>query len=492
MTDCQRWLTELTHDADRILDEDLAALKRRSRGKRIEQYEQIAEAESEFQWEFTKDCSGFLTRHEETTVRGELRLARLLLAASFYADEELPGEIEGDFIEAELQAVVDFDRFKQFDVLDEQQIEKRVRRMDGDLAELIEEYAATQIANIDELLDNPEVQQDVIERLLERYETRRERIRHGVLEYAETHGLEEMAANIDGELAVDTAAETDGQREPQPEPADDKSGTDVVTRATARLFEMDYLGRFETTMYETETIELPEETFSVPESYWDDRKQRRDQADQIASFGNQTPDSMPVNPTLRFEITESKYFGLSSRTRMAIEATVHSHLSTHAKQGYDAEPAGVDDLLTVVDRAGDTETPTLIGIASPTGWTDEVIQHVREDELSRTRYSRQVSVCLIDLRHGALIYDDTDPVVTENTGLFERAVHAESVANCAKQLREEYLTALGRDTVLLTEVVDDTDFDRHVVKQAFARLEENGDAEQFYLEESGVALDFSA
>ncbi|MFB6233488.1 MAG: hypothetical protein ABEH61_04445, partial [Haloarculaceae archaeon] len=102
----------------------------------------------------------------------------------------------------------------------------------------------------------------------------------------------------------------------------------------------------------------------------------------------------------------------------------------------------------------------------------------------------QVSVCLIDLRRGTLIYDESDPVVADNTGLFERSVNAEAVANCVTLLREEYRDALEHGSVLLTELVDATEFDRHVVKQAFARVEDDGDAEQFYLDEQGLALDF--
>ena len=524
MTTCQDWLTDLTHAANRILNEDLAALKRLSEDARLDRYERIADDEEEFRWEFTKECDGFLTGAEENRLRGELRLARLLLAASFYADGEVPEAIAGDFIDAELQAVVEFDRFKQFDALDEEQIEQRVRRLDGDLAELIEEYATTQIANIDALLDDPEVQQDVVERLLERYEDRRERIRQGVFCYAETHGLDGVAAGMAGDAAevagsdggdaaakltgpagptnADTVHTPDGAHTNQSERNErnhDHDGSDVVTAATARLFELDYLGRFETTMYETDRVERPEGSFSVPEDYWDGRRGRRDEADRLdgllddmdGSVGDR--EAYPLNPTARYEITAAKYLGLSSRTRMVIEAAVYSHLAAHANRGFDATPAGIDDLVSVVSNGLEEtadDTPYLLGIASPTGWTERVIDHVEHDELSRSRYGRNVSVFLIDLRRGELIYDDADALVADNTHLFKRAVHAEAVANCVSLLRAEYLSALGRDSVLLTEVVDDGEFDRHIVKQAFARLESEGDAEQFYLDEQGLALDF--
>ena len=517
MTDCQDWLADITHAANRILNEDLAALKRLSDDRRLERYEQLQADEEELRWEFTKECNGFLTGTEEDRLRGELRLAQLLVAASFHADGEVPDAIAGDFIQPELQAVVEFDQFKTFDTLDDDQLDERIRRLDGEVAELIEEYASTQIANIDDLLDNPEVQQDVVERLLERYEDRRERIRAGVSRYAETHGLDQISSSIqsgaadaaaadimadgstttqsDDEQPVDAASV--GQQSAHPD-GDELDGTDVVTAGTARLFELDYLGRFETTMYETDRIQLPNETFRVPPDYWDGRHGRRDESDRmedvLADHGGGDLDAHPINPSARYEITAPKYFGLSRQTRMVIEATVHSHLDSHAATGYDATPAGVDDLVSVVGdavrEAAAADTPYLLGIASPTGWTDDVVRHVHDDELSRTRYSRQVSVCLIDLRRGELIYDESDPVVAENAGLYERSVNAEAVADCVSKIRTEYMDSLAHGSVLLTDLADETGSDRHVVKQAFARIEDDGDAEQFYLDEQGLALDF--
>jgi hypothetical protein len=50
---------------------------------------------------------------------------------------------------------------------------------------------------------------------------------------------------------------------------------------------------------------------------------------------------------------------------------------------------------------------------------------------------------------------------------------------------------MGRETIGLNEVVSTHEFDPHVVKQAFRRVEEDGDAEQFYVEGDGLALDIS-
>ena len=660
MTDCQNRLNELTYTADRVLDEDLAALKRMPDCTRIERYNGIKADEEELTWEFGEECPDFLTDAETARVRGELRLARLLLAASFHAEGELPAAMADEFVESELQAATDFDRYKQFDALNDEQIERRIRRMEGEVYELVREYTSTQIANVDELIDSSDVQQDVIERLLARYDDRRKRIRQGFFTYVETHGMEHMVESIETavEAVVDARAERehvesalrqelqeleesvqnglraqqrtveselrrverdlagetldiekaqaeldsvggldDGslkqfhdvvERTRELESALDErieeleaarktatesarngvqeeaceivraeherveeqrselraevarlqqereqlestherletrqnnleskveelrqsadapeepgiNGSDVVTAATARLFEMDYVGRFDTSMHEVETLELPDGTFDVPDGYWDGRSRRRSAAPRMIQLleeaersGDQV-DTYPTSPATRYEVTESQYLGLSESTEALIEATVCSDIEAYADTGFDATPADVDDLLEVVNDAVRTaelnDAPYLLGIASPTGWTDRVERRIADDDIARTTYSRQVSVCLVDLRDGRVIYDKSDPFVSDNVELFERAVEAERAEECADTVRQDYVDPPGRETVGLDEVCDEQEFERHVVKRAFERLESSGVAEQFYVDKDGLAID---
>jgi predicted nucleic acid-binding Zn-ribbon protein len=656
MTDCREQLNDLTFRANVILEEDLEALKRMPERLRIERYNEVKSDEKEFQWEYRKKCGDFLGAAEQERIRGELRLARLLIAASFYAESSVPAPIQEDFIEAELRAVVEFNRYKQFDALDQEQIEQQIRRMEGEVYELVQEYTSTQIANMDELINNPDVQQDVIERLTKRYEDRRERIRQGFFVYVETHGLEHMVESIEAaieavshstadreqiqaaveeelsdlgstldinfeqqqrqierelnhveqqlatgsvdanaisqklsdldpaeddvleaidssiselqelqsqlegrigdlEAAKQTARESDRQEigeqaadvvnselERLREQRDDLqreidrlrrkreeieasreklserhqsltseaekateaasnvgiSGSDVVTSSTARLFEMDYIGRFQTTIHETEQIQLPDETCRVPDGYWEDRSERRTETARMENLLRENGredddiDSHPVNPTARYEIIKSTFLGREA-TQMIIEATVYSHLPAHARNHFDSNPATLDDLLGFVNEAvaeaNDGEIPYLMGIASPTGWTDEVRDLVVDDEVSRTRYSRYVSVCLIDLRTGELFYDDSDTTITDNISLFNRAVQSEVVEDCVSMLHSDYVTEPGRETVIADEVAEKTDYDQNVIKQSFERIESRGDGEQFYIDEYDLALD---
>ena len=663
MSNCADQFEELVHEQEIILSEDLAALKKMPERSRIERYNTLKSNEEEFRWEFTKECPDFLTDGETDRVRSEFRLARLLIAASFYDAGSVPAAMADDFVDTELQAVVDFERYKRFDALTRDQIEEKIFRMDGEVYELVTEYTSTQIANMDDLMDDPAVQQDVMERLLERYEERRDKIRQGFFTYVEAHGLEHMVESIEdavkavvdaaderehirdelrneldalssqlderlraqtktlesefGALESQLASETvdpdefhaeiqrvrqqnreiaasqnaalselddqidqsvqfkaklktqiqnleqaredamqaererardeatelietelqnlrdergqlqeeiqqlkrererietardrlDEQQESlnarvedvkQSVSRDDQQGLDgegVVTAQIGRLLELDYLGRFDISMQEVETIETGNAHFEVPANYWEGRSERRNERMRLVDLLEQGEDidQYPANRSARYEITQSRYLGLSRETEMVIEGRVHSHLEAFTTNGFDANPADLDDLLSIVNdavyEAEQNEFTYLLGVASPTGWTDRVVDQIKSDEFARTRFSQRVSVCLIDLQDGSLIYDESDPVVAENASVFEPPIDAERVEDCMQTIRTEYVDDIVADTVLLRDVVDQHGYDSHIAKRAFDRLEANGRGEQFYVDDLGLTLE---
>lgn len=654
-------LDDLLFTADNVLDEDLAGLQRMPERRRIELYNDLESDQQEFTWEFKREHGDQLSSAEERRIEGRFTLAQLLLAASFYEEGEVPKPLDEKFIEAELQAVVDYDRYKVFDALDEEQIAEKIRRMEGEVYELATEYTSTQIANMDELLDNPQVQQDVMERLADRYDDRREKVRHGFFVYVETHGIEEMveaiedavtavnesrderdeiretlreeladlersldervreqrrelerevrsverelasqsvsadelderldrlreesgglsdaqaealaeltdridrtselegrlerrieqleavrdeAAEADREAAREEAAELveeelaalrdqrdelrgeidrlrreregmeaaadslDERREDLEErvdaierSVDTGNGTEgieaenLVTSTIARLLELDYLGRFDTTMHETERLYTPDGEFEVPAGYWDGRGERRSEEPRLADLlaDREEParmDAYPANRRARYWLTDTRHLGLTRETRLVVEAVVYSHLEAYAENGFDTRPVDLDDLLGLVNdtvsRAEGAEQPHLVGVASPTGFTDRALSELGGD---RSRFSRYVSLVLVDLTTGELHYDGTDDLAANNERLFEVALDEDRVGECAAELRE-----LAADPATTSVVVSDLEeFDSHVVKRAFDRLESEGLGEQLYVDEYGLGFHF--
>jgi len=659
MSTCRERFEDLTREAETVLEEDLEALRRLPEETRIERYNTLKANEQAFLGEFREACPDFLTESERARVRGEFRLARLLLAASFEVEGTLPRAMADEFTDAELQAVVDFDRYREFDALSESQIEERIRRMDGEVYELVSEYTSTQLATVDDLAADPDVRQDLLEGLLERYEERREKIRRGFFTYVETHGLEHMveaieeavrAVNesaterervgtelqaeleavsellddrlerqrrelesrireIEGELAGgaagDARSETDRleeriaefsrtqestleeletriertadlesrleakiddleeakaraareateqieaeaaellaseleklreqrealreglahlERERERIRAERESleerqetlesrlgdltksietgdgdagieGENVVTAPMARLFEMDYLGRFDISMRETPSVRTREDTVDVPAGYWDGRRNRWSNRSKLVDLlDGEDVEQYPAGEAARYEMSSSRLF-FATETEMVVEARVLADLEAYAANGFDTQPAGLEDLLAAakgpVAEAEAGEYGYLLGLASPTGWTEEVREQVETEEFARTRFSRYVSVCLVDLQDGSVVYDESDSVARENADLFAPPVDAERTEECVRTVREEYVEDIGHETVLLGDVVDDHGYDAHVVKRAFNRIEEAGAGEQLYLDDLGLGL----
>ncbi len=658
-TDCNQWLSELRSTANRVLREDLAALSRMSDRQRVERYNEIKSNEETLKWDFQDDCPDIRTPGEIDAIISRLRLARLLIAASFYKDEELPTAMRDDFAEGALEAAVDFERYKQFDVLSEEQINKRIRRMDGEVYELVTEYTSTQLSNMDDLIDDPEVQKDVVDELTDRYDERLAKVRQGFYTYVEQRGMEGMvdavekaiktvsesqqnraevesdlrdeldqlseqleegfarqrqtvdqrfqsvehelaqsdpdlkairseleridiegsqsayqqtaaelkeaisetrnleqelnekideleeakqaSADEDGSVADDVSAivtaelsEIEQQREKlrdeishlqqersQIEAARDRlgqrqqqlsdrveeiesavgdgeggiKGESVVTPTIARLLELDYIGRFETSLYDTPSIRLADDTFAVPDDYWDGRSERRSERPKLNKLleEDQEIDRFPENQSARFEITDSRYLGLSQQTQMILEATVVAGLESLATNEFNASPADLEDLLAHVNRTvheAETEDVTyLLGIASPTGWDDNVEQQIANEGITRTRFSRHVSVVLVDLQDGSIVYDNSDPVARENKSLFELPVDDERIKSCMEVIDDQLAQAgLSGDAVMLNEIVQ-KGYDHHVVKRAFDQYSNKSGYSQQYVDDQLVLFE---
>ncbi len=658
-TDCNKRLSELRSTARRVLSEDLAALSRMSDRKRVEVYNEIKANEETLKWDFQDECPNVRTSGEIDSIISRLRLARLLVAASFYKDGELPPAMSGDFAEGALEAAVDFERYKQFDVLSEEQINKRIRRMDGEVYELVTEYTNTQLSNMDDLIDDSKVQKDVIDELTNRYDERLKNVRQGFYTYVEQRGLGGMVeaiedairavsesqqakaevnsklreeldqlseqleegfqrqqqtvnqrfqsvqrelarsnpdleairselesldiqgsqaayqqtaaelkeainetrdlerkldekideledakqasaeedSSVSGEVSAIVAeelSELEQQREQlrgeigrlqqersQIEAAREQltqrqaqlsdrveeiessvgdgdggiEGESVVTPTIARLLELDYIGRFETSLYDTPSIRLADDTFDVPEDYWDDRSERRSERPKLSKYldENQNPDRFPENQSARFKITDSRYLGLSQRTQMILEATVVADLEALATNEFDASPADLEDLLTHVNRTvhkAELEDVTyLLGIASPTGWTESVERQIENEGIARTRFSRHVSVVLVDLQDGSIVYDESDPVAQLNTSLFELPVDDERIEACVEVIDDQLAqVGLAGEAVTMNEVVS-KGHDHHVVKRAFDRYSDGNGFSQQYVDDQLVLFE---
>jgi predicted nucleic acid-binding Zn-ribbon protein len=655
---CKEWYENLTSTAEAILNDDLTGLARNmSEQMRIERYNEIKADENELRFDFNQECPNFRTNSELDRDRSRLRLARLWIVASFYKEGDVPTALANEFSDAAIEAAVDFDRYKQFDVLSEEQISKRIRRMEGEVYELVTEYTDSQLSNLDEVTDNPKVQQDVIRQLNEEYDERLAKVRQGFYTYVEEHrglggmisavedaiesvseaqatreattaelqeqieelsteieqgfrqqrstverqirSVEQQVAHSNPELEeIKTQLESidvDGARREYRETIDelenaiadtqnlesrlerqieelkeakresedaedaiaenvtnivdeelqdlerqrdqirseiqrlrqeresiesasdqlverqeditervqeieqsvetDSGGIDgesVVTPVVARLMELDYIGRFETNVRNIQTIYMGNRTRDIPDGYWEDRSVRRNQRPKLADLVDEkSANQFPVNRSAQYEITSSQYLGLTHEAEMILEAAVVSDLEAHATNGFDATPADLEDLLSYVNRtvyeAEREDVMYLLGLASPTGWTDAVEQKIANDGVSRTRFSRHVSVVLVDLQDGSIVYDESDSVADRNSSLFTLPVDEEKIQACVDDIQDRFeRPGFGTEGVILDNLVAEEGYDHHIVKRAFDYYTDERGYEQRFVDDQLV------
>jgi predicted nucleic acid-binding Zn-ribbon protein len=283
---------------------------------------------------------------------------------------------------------------------------------------------------------------------------------------------------------------------------DDRTGDHQVPAPLARAWEFDYVGRVDTSVRNRTTVALPGgDAFDIPEGYWldDDRAEITDERETMARELEKVTDpdppsvdAYPVRRRARYRFAESGGLLSGGTTRLVVEARCVSHLHAYARNGWDAAPAGLTDLLEEVDRAlhdvTTTDVPHVVALASPTGWTDRVREKLLDEEYARTQFDRRLGVCLVDLRTGELIYDGADELVAANIGLFERPVDEERVDECEETLREEYVEDPLEDYVELTAFAREFGYEPHVVDRAFDRLVEAGEGVKRY-QSIGLVLD---
>ena len=415
--------------------------------------------------------------------------------------------------------------------VDTNDIERKLDRLDAEVAAVREERAAD-VSAIEGSIEELEGQRERIERTIDDLERTGESAaeqaasdaaadvadRAEQVVGAEVERLEERREDLEGELTrlqrERERLEVAGERlEDEHESLEDRiehvtsslpgegdalEDSNVVAAPVARLYEVDFINRFDESMQDATSIRLPDGSTYAPEHGVDDSSNESgDERSRMRSLlkdqgQEDSVDHYPLRRRSRYTVTTSSGFGLFTNAELVVEAIVHSNLEAYAANGFDARSAGLDDLLDVInratERAGRAGVPHLIGAASTTGWTDRIRELVTESEFSRTRLGTDVSLCLVDIRTGELLYDPADDLVHENRHLFDRAVPEERVNDCEREIRETYIEDPLRDTVRLDAVVDELGYQEHVVSSAFDRLVAADDATRNFHTEYGPYL----
>ena len=173
----------------------------------------------------------------------------------------------------------------------------------------------------------------------------------------------------------------------------------LVSAEEAAILEMIFIEKLKSKLMEA-PIEIKAPWGEVVINKWSiERELKEENMEQSAK--------MPRNQTIVFRHRSRGCLGLGEERVIEIRGIYLSHIDSLKEQGFDAQPATLSDLLNILgDYLGssrDGRRYMLIGIASPTGWEDSVIEYVAE------KYSlvfSDIVVILVDLIENGPIYPE--------------------------------------------------------------------------------------
>jgi len=167
---------------------------------------------------------------------------------------------------------------------------------------------------------------------------------------------------------------------------------------------------------------------------------------------------MPRNMSIVFGHRSRGFLGLGEERVIEIRGVYFSHIDTLKKQGFDSQPATLSDLLGILrnnlEFSRNGKRFTLIGIASPTGWSESVVKYVAGEGYSLV-FSDAV-VILVDLIENRAIYPEklatTMPSIDRYARIFMPEVMAEEekyVENVIRDLCDEAKAKAPENPVFL-------------------------------------------
>ncbi|ODS36910.1 MAG: hypothetical protein A7315_13815 [Candidatus Altiarchaeales archaeon WOR_SM1_79] len=201
-------INELLKPAKRVLDEDIASLKRWDEQDLIEIWNRIKSSYNTFM----EDYSDTTPADIRQDTKSKFKFSMLKIATCFYVNErDIPG-ITTMFSEKEMQFTPDIEEFKAFDILSVDEIKGKIARSEGKLYEIAKKYAERGYKSMDKLLDDAQIQKDIMFAINKEYKNILKKIEISVLEYIKTHPMGIVGATTEISEAAVKVRESEEKR----------------------------------------------------------------------------------------------------------------------------------------------------------------------------------------------------------------------------------------------------------------------------------------
>ena len=239
-----------------------------------------------------------------------------------------------------------------------------------------------------------------------------------------------------------------------------EKGSRFVRRDEARIMEMNFAGRMKGKF--KEEVKLLGKTFKVEGV---EEKRTFDKAPYEGKLSERDLKNVPDNTMVEIHLREKKLLG--KKESLVVKALFYGRPERYADVGFDTDPVELADVnALLVDARNEAKDGRIVLlVASPTGFEKRIRDYVNSNDFHRNFISENVSLALLDLESGELIYNPHD----EYAKAFEPFLRLERDEEKMAKVRgfiEERIKARGY--VRLEDATGE--FPEDLVKRAFQEL----------------------
>lgn len=253
----------------------------------------------------------------------------------------------------------------------------------------------------------------------------------------------------------------------------------LVTALQACQREQAYISRFDAKVQKITRLRHPiSGQIITPTHSWAELRETSDQADELMELlrtgflAADIEQTLPLNRSSGYRIPVKD----GNRKALILAVRLIAHLPALIEQGFDTQPATAQEATRLLDeairKAESEASAILVGLASPTGWSQEARNYVVSGEPGRTFYHPAVLPYLVDLDRMSIAINPGDDRLAPMAPLFAPLLLEEGIAQAIEYIKR-MLRTTGR--VFISEISRDTGLDIVTIGQAFARLVQSGE-----------------
>ncbi len=233
-----------------------------------------------------------------------------------------------------------------------------------------------------------------------------------------------------------------------------EKGSRFVRCDEARMMELNFIGRIKSKFMGD--VKLLGRTFRV------ERVEENVTFDKtLLNLDERNLKNIPDNTVVNVVLKEKKLFGKGKEIK--VKAVFLSRPERYAEIGFDTDPIELTDINSLLVDARNESGKVVLLVASPTGFEERIANYVNSNEFHKN-YLSDVSLALLDLESGELIYNPHDKYAKAFEPILRLEIDTEVVAKVKKFIEDRIV----KGYVKFEEVTGQ--FPSEVVKRAFHEL----------------------